>query len=89
MACDAPWVQREAGGFPGGLPKTMRGAAGSGYSLEVVAAACHHVYSDVSESDTCCYLFPMQVRGVRERERERTWWDHTGGGHALAFKQPT
>jgi hypothetical protein len=22
----------------------------------------------------------------RERERERTWWTHTGGGNALAFK---
>jgi hypothetical protein len=25
----------------------------------------------------------------REREREGTWWTHTGGGNALAFKQPT
>ena len=23
------------------------------------------------------------------REREWTWWAHTGGGKALAFKQPT
>jgi hypothetical protein len=26
---------------------------------------------------------------TRERERERTWWAHTGGGNALAFKPPS
>jgi hypothetical protein len=26
---------------------------------------------------------------VSERESEWTWWAHTGGGNALAFKQPT
>jgi hypothetical protein len=25
---------------------------------------------------------------ARVRERECTWWAHTGGGNALAFKQP-
>jgi tRNA U38,U39,U40 pseudouridine synthase TruA len=28
------------------------------------------------------------LRGEREKEGEWTWWAHTGGGNALAFKQP-
>ena len=30
-----------------------------------------------------------RLEKVRARERERSWWAHTGGGNALAFKQPT
>ena len=30
-----------------------------------------------------------QVRAWGQRWREWTWWAHTGGGNALAFKQPT
>jgi hypothetical protein len=35
------------------------------------------------------YTFVHLHRCEREREREWTGWAHTGGGNALAFKQPT
>jgi hypothetical protein len=60
VACDAPWILREAGSFRGGGEAT--GPPGSGFTLEVVAAKCHHVYGDASDADICCYYLPMQVR---------------------------
>jgi len=60
VACDAPWVLREAGSFRGA--GVTSGPSGSGFTLEVVAAACRHVYGDASDvADTCCYYLPMQV----------------------------
>ena len=35
------------------------------------------------------YVAQLQVSRARERERKRIWCAHTGGGNALAFKQPT
>jgi hypothetical protein len=37
--------------------------------------------------DRCAHA--LYASRERRSQREWTWWAHTGGGNALAFKQPT
>ena len=69
----APWLRHR---LPGpAAPLTCAGAAG-----------------DAGRHRPSSHVRTPPPRGATERcpfERQRTWCTHTGGGHALAFKQPT
>jgi hypothetical protein len=58
----------------------------SGESERVVALA-ECVYAN--DFGTSLRHLGVREMQVREREREWAWWAHTGGGNALAVKQPT
>jgi hypothetical protein len=71
--------EEHAQGAAGGDDDVMMEHDGPEDSLNVLRAHSDAVRNLLRVS--AAHLF-----AARERERERTWWAHTGGGEAFAFK---
>jgi hypothetical protein len=67
--------------------------AAAGLAPAMRPGACPHIGLRVGVSVRLRVLVAAEGDRFPSREgasvREWTWWAHTGGGHALAFTQPT